>query len=75
MSDSLIPTFLVSDVSEWLRSLTKDERCEQIAQVAHQKWETMSDSLRLLTKDRSFFRKKQAMSEFPALVISRFFNL
>ena len=38
MSDSLIPSFLVGDVSESLRSLTKNERCEQIAQVAHQKW-------------------------------------
>ena len=38
MSDSLIPSFLVSDMSESLRSLTKNERCEQIAQVAHQKW-------------------------------------
>ena len=48
MSDSLIPSFLVSDVSESLRSLTKNERCERIAQVAHQKWATMSDSLRSL---------------------------
>ena len=52
MSESLIPSFLVSDVSESLRSLTKNERpwaicsgCseemsdrERIAQVAHQKW-------------------------------------
>ena len=48
MSDLLIPSFLVSDVSESLRLLTKNERCEQIAQVAHQKWATMSDSLRSL---------------------------
>ena len=35
-------------------SLIFGERCEQIAQVAqvtHQKWVTMSDSLRLLTKN------------------------
>ena len=38
MSKSLISSFLVSDVSESLRSLTKNERCEWIAQVAHQKW-------------------------------------
>ena len=31
----------MSDVSESLRMLTKNERCEQIAQVAHQK---MSDN-------------------------------
>ena len=37
MSDLLIPSFLMSDVSESLRSLTKNERVERIAQVAHQK--------------------------------------
>ena len=51
-SFSLISSFLVSDVSESLISLTKNERpwaicsgrseemsdCEQIVQVAHQKW-------------------------------------
>ena len=31
-----------------LRLPTKNERCERIAQVAHQKWVTMSDSLRSL---------------------------
>ena len=51
MSNSLIPSFLMSDVNELLRSLTKNERCEQIAQVAHQKLAAMSDSLRLLTKN------------------------
>ena len=51
MSDSLIPSFLMSDVSESLRSLTKNERCERIAQVTHQKWVTMSDLLRSLTKN------------------------
>ena len=84
MSDSLIPSFLVSellrsltkmsDVSKSLRPLTKNERCEQIAQVAHQKWATMSNLLSWLTKNeqmsksfvflsespiRSFFRKKR----------------
>ena len=38
MSDSLIPSFLMSNVSKSLRSLTKNELCERIAQVAHQKW-------------------------------------
>ena len=37
ISESLISSFLVSNVSELLRLLTKKERCEQIAQVAHQK--------------------------------------
>ena len=76
MSDSLISLFLVNDVSELLRSLNKNEQCEQIAQVAHQKWATMSKSLRSLTKNeqmskllvflskwliRSFFCKKRAI--------------
>ena len=38
MSNSLIPSFMVSNVSKFLRSLTKNERCERIAHVAHQKW-------------------------------------
>ena len=75
-SDSLILSFLMSDVSELLRSLTKNEWCEQIAQVAHQKLATMSKPLRWLTKNErisvlhvflseslicSFFRKKRAI--------------
>ena len=51
MSESLISSFLVSNVSELLRSITKNERCEWITQVAHQKWATMSNSLRLLTNN------------------------
>ena len=47
----LIPSFLVSNVSVSLRSLTKNEQCERFAQVAQQKWATMSESLRLLTKN------------------------
>ena len=49
MSESLIPSFLVSDVSESLRSLNKKwairshcseemSNCERIAKDAHQKW-------------------------------------
>ena len=41
----------MSDVSELLRLLTKNEQCEGNAQFAHQKWATMSDMLRLLTKN------------------------
>ena len=51
MSYSLIPSFLMSDVSESLRLFTKNEQCEQIVQVAHQKWATMSNLLRSLTKN------------------------
>ena len=76
MSDLFFPFFLMSAVSESLRSLTKNERFKQIAQVTHQKWATMSESLRLLTKNewmsellvflsksliRSFFRKKRVI--------------
>ena len=56
MSDLLIPSFLVSDVSKLLRSLTKNEQCERIAQVTHQKWATMSKSLRSLTKNERIAR-------------------
>ena len=41
----------MSDVSKLLRSLTKNEQCKQIAQVAHKKWATMSASLRSLIKN------------------------
>ena len=56
----------MSDVSKSLRSLTKNERWEQIAQVAHQKWATMSDFLRSLTKMSDSLRsltKNERMSE------------
>ena len=42
---------LVSDVSELLRSLTKNERCERILQDGNKKLATMSDLLRSLTKN------------------------
>ena len=72
----LIPSFLVSKVSESLRSLTKNERCEGIAQVAHQKLATMSDWLRGNERDSEriahFWGNTsdslgKLMSEFPAL--------
>ena len=47
----LTSSFLMSDVSESLISLKSNEQCERIAQVAHQKGTTMSDSLRSLTKN------------------------
>ena len=37
ISDLLIPSLLVSNVSKLLSSLTKNKRREGIAQVAHQK--------------------------------------
>ena len=48
MSEWLISSFLMSDVSESLSLLTKKEQWEQIPQVVHQKRATMSDSLRSL---------------------------
>ena len=72
-SYSLIPSFLMSDVSKSLRSLTKNEQCEQIAevthkneqfeqfeqitQVAHHKWATMIDSLTKNERIACFFEQ------------------
>ena len=50
-SDLFIPSFLMSDVRESLRSLTKNEQCEQITQVAHQTWASVSNLLRSLTRN------------------------
>ena len=54
--NSLIPSFLMSDVIESLRSLTKNEQCGRIAQVAHQQWTTMSELLRSVTKNERIAR-------------------
>ena len=65
MSDSLIPSFIMSDVSElltvahqkWAMGANRSGRSpklsdhEWFAQVTHQKWATMSESLRSLTKN------------------------
>ena len=74
MSESLIPSFLVSDVSESLRSLTKNEWCERIAQVAHQKWanEWIGRFFERITHLLNFGQNMsdslgKLMSEFPAL--------
>ena len=63
-------------MSNSLKALVFGERGELFAQVAHQKWETMRESLRSLTKNeqmskllvilsesliRSFFRQKCAI--------------
>ena len=76
MSDSPIPSFLVSDVSKSLRSLTKNER---FAWVAHQKWanvriarffEGIANLLIFGQKTSDLLRKP--MSEFPALQVYTF---
>ena len=68
------PSFLMSDVSKLLRSLTKNERCEQIAQGAHQKWASMRDMLRLLTKnERPWASHSGAHQKWANDWITRFF--
>ena len=56
MSNSLIPSFIIRDVREWLRLLNKNKWWEHITQVTHKKWVTMSDSLRSLTKSEQIAR-------------------
>ena len=54
--------FLMSHVSGLLRSLTKKERCEWIAQVAHQKWANEYRSFFWANHSFAhFFCKKQAI--------------
>ena len=74
MSNSLVPSFLVSDVRESLRWLTKNEGCERITQVAHQKWENawMAYFFERIAYLLIFGQKTsnslgKPMSEFPAL--------
>ena len=77
MSKLLISSFLVSDVSESLRSLTKNEWCERIAQVAHQKWATewIAHFFQQIAHSLIFGQTTsdslgKPMSEFPALQVS-----
>ena len=58
-------------MSKSLRPLTNNKRWEQIAQVAHQKWVTLSKSLRLLTKNEQmsellFFLANRSFAHFFA---------
>ena len=56
------------DVSESLRSITKNEQCEQFAQFAHQKLVTMSESFRsLICSQKTSDSLRKPISEFPAL--------
>ena len=70
-SNFLILSFLMSDVSKLLRSLTRNEWCERIAQVAHQQWATMSNSLRSLTK--KYQPKIEGMSKSLVVLANRSF--
>ena len=62
MSESLIPSLLVSDVGELLRSLTKNER-PWFAQVAQRKWAIVSKSLKSLTKNEQMSESLVFLSE------------
>ena len=62
------------DVSASLRSLTKNERCERIAQVAHQKWASMSDSLRSLTKNERPWAAQVAHQKWANEQMARLFE-
>ena len=72
-SFSLISSFLVSDVSESLISLKSNERCERIAQVAHQKWATMSDSLRSLRGNERSWANRSGRSPKMSEWVNRSF--
>ena len=76
-------------MSNSLKALVFGERGELFAQVAHQKWETMRESLRSLTKNeqmskllvilsesliRSFFRQKCAILRKPMSVFPALFS-
>ena len=81
MSQLLISSFLVSDGSESLRSLTKNERprairssrseemsdCDRIAQVAHQKWANEWIAHSLIFRQKTSDLLGKPMSLFPAL--------
>ena len=73
MSDLLTPSFLVSDVSESLRLLTKNEQCERITQVAHQKWATMSNSLTLTKNERPWENRSGRSPKMSEWVNHSFF--
>ena len=73
MSDLLIPSFLMSVVSELIRSLTKNKRCEQITQVAHQKWATMSDSLTSLRGNEQSWANRSGRSPKMSEWVNRSF--
>ena len=80
MSDSLIPSFLVSDVSKSLRSLTNNDQpwaiCsgrspkmsdhERIAQVAHQKWVNERIAHLLIFSQKTSDSLRKPLSKFPA---------
>ena len=69
-------SFLLIDVSESLKLLTKNEQCERIAQVAYQKWpnEWIAHFFELIAHLLIFGQKTSdslgnPMSEVPALII------
>ena len=63
MSKSLISSFLVSDVSESLRSLTKNERPCAIRSGRSEKWAIVSEVLKSLTKNEQMSESLIFLSE------------
>ena len=66
-------SFPLSDVSKSLRSLTKNERCAGIAQFAHQKWATMSDSLTSLRGNERSWANRSGCSPKMSKWVNRSF--
>ena len=90
MSNSLIPSFLMSNVRESLRSLTKMSDHERfspkirdharIAQVAHQKWANRSFFVRsahslIFCKKKQFAQKTDERMPSPAKMLSEIFEI
>ena len=60
--------------NEWIaHSLFFGERCKWIAQVAHQKWATMSDSLRSLRGNEQLWRNSSGRSPKMSKWVNRSF--
>ena len=63
----------ISNVSKSLRLLTKREQCEWIAQVAHQKWVTMNNSLRSLRGNERSWANRSGRSPKMIKWVNRLF--
>ena len=74
MSEPLIPSFLVADVSESLRSLTKNEQYEQIAHGRSHRSEEMSDHERIAQVAHQKWANEWIASFFERIAHSLFFG-
>ena len=68
MSNSLIPSFIIRDVREWLRLLNKNESCEHITQVTHKKWANRSFFWVNHCWQKTSNSLRKPKREFPTLV-------